>query len=85
LIKWENYYIIRVEDNMELALVQMEKSKGIRIPENILIKYNFKDKVVVDLKEDGLLIKSKKVREGWAESFKEMAKNGDDELILGDF
>ena len=70
---------------MELALVRMGKSKGIRIPENILMKYNFKDKVVVDLKEDGLLIKSKKVREGWAESFKEMAQNGDDELVLGDF
>ena len=70
---------------MELKVVQIGNSKGIRIPKSLLKQYNFKDKVLVDLKEDGLLIKPKKVRDGWAESFKEMAKNGDDQLILGDF
>lgn len=70
---------------MELKIVQIGNSKGIRIPRNILLQYNLKDKVIVDLKKDGLLIKPKKVREGWAESFKEMAENGDDELIPGDF
>jgi antitoxin MazE len=70
---------------MELKIVQIGNSKGIRIPQHILKQYNMKDKVAVDLQDDGLLIKRKKVREGWAESFKEMAENGDDELILGDF
>jgi antitoxin MazE len=70
---------------MELQVVQIGNSKGIRIPKSLLKQYNFEEKVVVDLKEEGLLIKPKKVREGWAESFKEMAKNGDDQLILGDF
>lgn len=70
---------------MELQVVQIGNSKGIRIPKSLLKQYNFEDKVVVDLKEEGLLIKPKKVRDGWAESFKEMAKNGDDQLILGDF
>jgi len=70
---------------MQLKIVQIGNSKGIRIPQNILKQYNLKDKVVVDLQDDGLLIKPRKVREGWAKSFKEMAENGDDELILGDF
>jgi antitoxin MazE len=70
---------------MELQVVQIGNSKGIRIPKSILKQYNFEEKVVVDLREDGLLIRPKKVRDGWAESFKEMAKNGDDQLILGDF
>ena len=70
---------------MELPVIQIGNSKGIRIPKSLLKQYNFEDKVVVDLKEEGLLIKPKKVRDGWAESFKEMAKNGDDQLILGDF
>jgi antitoxin MazE len=70
---------------MELKIVPIGNSRGIRIPQNILRQYNLRDKVIVDLKDDGLLIKPNKVREGWADSFKEMAKNGDDELILGDF
>ena len=70
---------------MELQVVQIGNSKGIRIPKSLLKQYNFEEKVVVDLKEEGLLIKPKKIRDGWAESFKEMAKNGDDQLILGDF
>jgi antitoxin MazE len=70
---------------MELQVVKIGNSKGIRIPKSLLNQYNFEEKVVVDLKEEGLLIKPKKVRDGWAESFKEMAKNGDDQLILGDF
>jgi antitoxin MazE len=70
---------------MELQVVKIGNSKGIRIPKSLLNQYNFEEKVVVDLKEEGLLIKPKKVRDGWVESFKEMAKNGDDQLILGDF
>jgi antitoxin MazE len=70
---------------MELQVVQIGNSKGIRIPKSILKQYNFEEKVVVDLREEGLLIRPKKVRDGWAESFQEMAKNGDDQLILGDF
>ena len=70
---------------MELQVVQIGNSKGIRIPKSLLKQYNFEEKVVVDLREEGLLIRPKKVRDGWAESFKEMAKNGDDQLILGDF
>ena len=68
-----------------LKLIQIGNSKGIRIPQHILKQYNLKDRVTVDLQDDGLFIKPKKVREGWAESFKEMAENRDDELILGDF
>jgi len=62
---------------MQLKIVQIGNSRGIRIPQNILKQYNLKDKVIVDFQDDGLLIKPKKVREGWAQSFKEMAENGE--------
>jgi antitoxin MazE len=70
---------------MELSIIQIGNSKGIRIPKSLLNQYDLKEKVLVDLKKDGFLIKPKKVRDGWAESFKEMAENKDDQLILGDF
>lgn len=70
---------------MELQIVQIGNSKGIRIPQNLLKQYNLKEKVEVDLEKDGFFIKPKKVRDGWAESFREMAENGNDQLILGDF
>ncbi|MCK4763387.1 MAG: AbrB/MazE/SpoVT family DNA-binding domain-containing protein [Candidatus Aminicenantes bacterium] len=70
---------------MEVPIVQIGNSKGIRIPQSLLKQYNLKNKVILDLEKEGLLIKPKKTRAGWEESFKEMAQNKDDELILGDF
>jgi len=70
---------------MELQIIQIGNSKGIRLPQTLLKQYNLKSKVVVDLEKEGFFIKPKKVREGWAESFKEMSDNSDDNLILPDF
>lgn len=70
---------------MELQIIQIGNSKGIRFPQSLLKQYHLKGKVVVDLEEDGFFIKPKKIRDGWAESFQQMAKNGDDHLILEDF
>lgn len=69
---------------MELPIIQIGNSKGIRFPQSLLKQYNLKGKVVVDLEKDGIFIRQKKNRDGWAESFKEMAENGDDNLILPD-
>ncbi len=70
---------------MELQIIQIGNAKGIRFPQSLLKHYKLKGKVVVDLEKDGFFIKPKKVRDGWAESFKEMAENGHDQLIIEDF
>lgn len=70
---------------MQISVVKIGNSKGIRLAKNILEKYDIQDKVEVVFKEGFFIIKPiKKVREGWETSFKEMAKNGDDELLIND-
>lgn len=70
---------------MELPIVKIGNSKGIRLSKTILEKYNFVDKLELILEEDALILKPiKKVRAGWDEAFKEMVKNGDDELLIPD-
>ena len=70
---------------MEIPIIKIGNSKGIRLSKTILEKYAFTDKVDLVLEEEGLLLKPvKKVREGWEEAFKEMAENGDDELLMDD-
>jgi len=70
---------------MELSIVQIGNSKGIRLAKTVLEKYNFIDKVELILKDDFLILKPiKKVRAGWDEAFKEMAEKGEDELLIDD-
>ncbi len=70
---------------MQISIVQIGNSKGIRLAKNILEKYEFTDKVELILKEGFLILKPvKKVRDGWDVSFKEMAASGDDELLIDD-
>jgi len=70
---------------MELSIVQIGNSKGIRLAKTVLEKYNFIDKVELILKDDFLILKPlKKVRAGWGEAFKEMAEKGEDELLIDD-
>lgn len=70
---------------MQVSIVQIGNSKGIRLTKPILEKYEFTDKVELVLKEGFLIVKPvKKVRAGWDEAFKEMAANGEDELLIDD-
>jgi len=70
---------------MEISVIQIGNSKGIRLAKTILEKYGITDTVELILKEGFLIIKPvKKVREGWDAAFKEMASNKDDELLMDD-
>lgn len=70
---------------MEVSVIKIGNSKGIRLAKTILEKYEIKDSVELIMKEGFLILKPvKKVRVGWDEAFKEMAKNGDDELLMED-
>jgi len=70
---------------MEVSIIKIGNSKGIRFSKTIIEKYNLRDKVDLTLDDDQIIIKPlSKPRKGWDEAFKEMAKNGDDRLLFND-
>lgn len=70
---------------MQVSVVRVGNSKGIRLNKMLLEKYQITDKVEIVLEEDCIIIKSiKKPRQGWEETFKRMHQNEDDELLIDD-
>ncbi|MDP3929203.1 MAG: AbrB/MazE/SpoVT family DNA-binding domain-containing protein [Bacteroidota bacterium] len=70
---------------MELAIINIGNSKGIRLSKTILEKYSINDKIELILEKDYIILKPKKEpRKGWEKSFKKMHENGDDQLLMND-
>lgn len=70
---------------MEISIIQIGNSKGIRLAKAILEQYNIKDKVELVLEKDHLVIKPIAApRKGWEEAFRQMHEAGDDELMIDD-
>ena len=70
---------------MEVAVIKIGNSRGIRLSKTMLEKYNIKDTVDLILEKGQIVIKPlSRPRKGWEESFKEMSKNGDDRLLFND-
>lgn len=70
---------------MELSIISIGNSKGIRLSKTLLEKYNISDKVELILEKGYIILKPKnEPRKNWEKSFKKMAKNGDDQLLIDD-
>lgn len=70
---------------MEASLIKIGNSKGIRLSKTLIEKYNLRDTVELILEKGYIIIKpSSKPRKGWDKAFKEMAENGDDQLLFDD-
>ena len=70
---------------MDLSIVQIGNSKGIRLSKTLLEKYDFKDKVEVILEKDYMILKPKaEPRKGWEKAFKKMNHSGDDVPLIND-
>ena len=70
---------------MELSVIPIGNSKGIRLPKTLLDKYKISDTVELVLEEEYIILKPKIApRSGWEESFKEMHENGDDKMLITD-
>ena len=70
---------------MEISIIQIGNSKGIRLAKTILERYDITDRVELIFKEGFLILRPiKKVRDGWDKAFKKMAERGDDELLIDD-
>jgi len=70
---------------MLTKIIQIGNSKGLRLSKTILEKYDIGDIVNMRMEENYIIIEPiTKPRSDWAKSFKEMRKNGDDELLIQD-
>lgn len=75
-----------VEGVIKTKVIKIGNSQGIRIPKVLMEQCGFDSDVTLESNAEGLLIRPvSKARQGWAEALKEMAENGDDKLLLGDF
>ena len=70
---------------MEVQVINIGNSKGIRLPKAILEQYNISDTLELILEKGRIILKPKSIpRKGWEKSFKQMHANGDDNLLIDD-
>lgn len=70
---------------MEVSVVKIGNSRGIRFSKTIIERYNIRDTVEMILHKGHIIIKPlSRPRKGWDKAFIEMHSNGDDKLIIPD-
>ncbi|WP_209332094.1 AbrB/MazE/SpoVT family DNA-binding domain-containing protein [Lunatimonas salinarum] len=70
---------------MDVSVIQIGNSKGIRLSKSLLERYNIKDTVELILEKGHIVIKPKgNPREGWEAAFKKMHESGDDKALMND-
>jgi len=70
---------------MEIRVINIGNSKGIRLSKSILAQYNIGDTLELILEKGRIILTSKSVpRKGWEKAFKRMRANGDDKLLIDD-
>lgn len=67
---------------MRTRIVRIGNSQGVRIPKPLLEQTGLRGEVEVSAEDDSLVIRpARRPREGWADAFQEMARQGDDALL----
>ena len=70
---------------MDIAVIPIGNSKGIRLTKTLIDKYNIKDTLELILEKEYIILKPKTLsRIGWDKSFKKMHSKGDDKLFISD-
>ena len=70
---------------MDVSVVKIGNSKGIRLSKILIEKYKIKDTVELVMEKGFIIIKPKaEPRKGWEKAFKKMHENGDDQLLVPD-
>jgi antitoxin MazE len=70
---------------MEISVIKIGNSKGVRLSKDILTRYNIKDKVELVLEKGYIILKPKaEPRKGWESAFQKMHQNQDDNLLMDD-
>ena len=70
---------------MQVSVIPIGNSKGIRLTKTVLEKYNITDTLELILEKGYMILKPKQEpRKGWEKLFKKMHENGDDKLVMTD-
>jgi len=70
---------------MDISVIPIGNSKGIRLSKTLLEKYNIRDTVELILEKGYIIIRPKdSPRKGWEKAFKQMHENGDDKPLMAD-
>ena len=71
---------------MHSTIRNIGNSKGVILPQNLLKQCFIETEVNIEVKDNTIVISpvNDQKRKGWAEAFKEMANNGDDQLSFPD-
>lgn len=70
---------------MNVDIIKIGNSKGIRIPASLLKQCGIGEKVEIEVKYNNIILKPiKSPRQGWATAFEKMAKQGDDSILIPD-
>ena len=73
-------------ETVKTKLVRVGNSRGVRIPAVLLQLAGLSEDVELEVQDNQIVIRSaRRVREGWAEAFEEMAAAGDDRLLEADY
>lgn len=68
---------------MEIDIIKIGNSKGIRLPLAVLKQCGIESKVELEIQGNCIVIKPIRTpRQGWSEAFEVMHKNGDDTLRI---
>lgn len=65
--------------SLELKVVPIGNSHGVRLPKAVIDKYAMRETVMLEEREDGVLLRSKQDRRlSWEDTFKQMAREEED-------
>ncbi|KHJ38560.1 growth regulator [Pedobacter glucosidilyticus] len=70
---------------MEVSIIKIGNSKGLRLTKTILERYNITDKIELILEKGQIILRPiSEPRKGWNKAFQKMHENGDDQLLMND-
>ena len=70
---------------MELSIIRIGNSKGIRLNKSILESYNIQDKVELIFEKGMIILKPvPNTRQGWGDAFSAMHDKQEDTLLIPD-
>jgi len=70
---------------MDVSVIKIGNSRGIRLSKDLLERYNIRDKVELIAEKGYIIIRPKpEPRKGWDKAFRQMHAAGDDQLLIPD-
>lgn len=70
---------------MQMDIIKIGNSKGIRLPLAVLKQCGINSKVDIEIQDNCIIIKPVATpRQGWAEAFEHIHKNDDDVLLISE-